>query len=209
MKSGDEKNEIELSARQRVFAPTFPVGSVGYNLNLMRGVWHDRLELFEPDGTPRFDDRQGGQPGASPFENLVYIDFDGENFRQTNVAFRGRPTHVRSFEGKLIEGILHFAKLGENDPGHVGVSGGTGILIFTPKLIDESWQRYSEPDYIRISGDTRTRCTMLYRDGKLVRTLSVVGHRLSPFAGKRMSFDPRGENGGVHEVKSVTEVFKK
>ena len=187
----------------------FQIGTVGYNLMLMRGVWHDRLELFEIDGTPRFMDEQGGKPGASPFENLVYIDFDGENFRQTNVTFRGRPVHVRSFQGKLIDGVLHFEKLGANDPGHIGVSGGIGVLIFAPKMIDESWMRYSEPDFIKIDGDRRTRNTMLYRDGVLVRTLSVKGFRLSPVADKRMPFDPRGEIGNVHDAQSVTEVFKK
>ena len=187
----------------------FPIGSVGYNLNLMRGIWHDRLELFELDGTPRHHDTQGGTPGTSPYENLVYIDFDGEIYRQTNVTFRGRPVHSRSFEAKLVDGILRFVKLGEGDGGHVGVSGGVGILIFTPLKIDESWMRYSEPDYISINGNTRTRNTMLYRDGKLVRTLSVVGHKLSPVADKRMSFDPRGEIGEVHDIQSVTEVFRK
>ena len=187
----------------------FSIGSVGYNLNLMRGIWHDKLELFELDGTPRYYDTQGGKEGRSPFENLVYIDFDGENYRQTNVTFRGRPFHIRSFEAKLVDGILHFNKLGEGDSGHVGVSGGIGILIFTPNIIDESWMRYSEPDYISINGNTRTRNTMLYREGKLVRTLSVIGHKLSPVADKRMSFDPRGEIGSVHDLQSVTEVFKK
>ena len=187
----------------------FSIGSVGYNLNLMRGIWHDKLELFELDGTPRYYDTQGGKEGGSPFENLVYIDFDGENYRQTNVTFRGRPFHIRSFEAKLVDGILRFNKLGEGDSGHVGVSGGIGILIFTPNIIDESWMRYSEPDYISINGNTRTRNTMLYREGKLVRTLSVIGHKLSPVADKRMSFDPRGEIGSVHDIQSVTEVFKK
>jgi hypothetical protein len=186
----------------------FEIGSVGYNLNLMNGVWHDYLELFELNGTPRFEDSQGGQPGASPFENIVYIDFDGEILRQTNVTFRGRPVHVRSFTSKLIDGILHFDKLGPNDPGHVGVSGGVGVLIFTPKVIDESWMNYSEPDYIRIDGNKRYRNTMLYRGGKLVRTLSVVGHKLSPVADKRVSFDPRGIDGDIHNVRSITEVFK-
>jgi hypothetical protein len=187
----------------------FPVGSVGYNLALMRGVWHDHLELFELDGAPRHEDAQGGQPGASPFDNLVYIDFDGETYRQTNVTFRGRPLHVRSFTATLREGILHFDKLGPQDPGHVGVSGGPGVLIFTPQAIDESWQRYSEPDYIRLIGpDQRTRNTMLYRDGKLVRTLSVTGYRLAPVADRRMPFDPRGAEGPVHEIRSVTEVFR-
>jgi hypothetical protein len=185
----------------------FPVGSVAYNLDLMRGVWHDKCSLFELDGTPRLYDEQGGTPGNSPYENLVYIDFDGENYRQTNVTFKGRPLHVRSFEAQVRNGILRFNKLGEGDGGHVGVSGGSGILIFTPMFIDDSWKEYSEPDYISINGDNRTRNTMLYRKGKLVRTLSVVGTRLSPVADKRMPFDPRGEIGEVHDIQSVTEVF--
>jgi hypothetical protein len=187
----------------------FAIGTVGYNLNLMRGIWHDRCEYFELDGTPKVHDDNGGTPGASPYENLVYIDFDGENYRQTNVCFRGRPMHVRSFEAQIRDGILRFNKLGDGDGGHVGISGGKGILIFTPMLIDESWERYSEPDFIRIEGDRRTRNTMLYRDGKLVRTLSVVGTRLSPTADKRWSLDPRGEIGEVHDIQSVTSVFKR
>ena len=204
-----EKDKFSVSPRPTVSASSFPIGSVAYNLDLMRGVWHDKCSLFELDGTPRFHDTQGGTPGASPYENLVYIDFDGENYRQTNVTFRGRPLHIRSFEAKVRDGILRFNKLGDGDGGHVGISGGIGILIFTPMLIDESWERYSEPDFICINGNTRTRNTMLYRDGKLVRTLSVVGQKLAPAADKRMSFDPRGEIGEVHDVQSVTEVFKK
>jgi hypothetical protein len=50
---------------------------------------------------------------------------------------------------------------------------------------------------------------MLYREGKLVRTLSVVGQRLSPAADRRWSLDPRGESGEVHDIQSITEVFKK
>jgi hypothetical protein len=203
-----EKNEISASPRPLV-SPSHQVGSVAYNLNLMRGIWHDRCEYFELDGTPKFHDDNGGTPGASPYENIVYIDFDGENYRQTNVCFRGRPLHVRSFEAQMRDEILRFNKLGEGDGGHVGVSGGIGILIFTPMLIDDSWTRYSEPDFIRIEGDRRTRNTMLYRNGKLVRTLSVVGTRLSPVADKRVSFDPRGEIGEVHDIQSVTEVFRK
>jgi hypothetical protein len=175
----------------------------------MRGVWHDHLELFEPDGAHRPVDAQGGQPGASPFDNLVYIDFDGENYRQTNVTFQGRPLHVRSFCGKLVEGVLLFEKLGPNDPGHIGVAAGEGVLIFAPAVIDDSWMRYSEPDYIRVIGDTRTRNTMLYRDGKLVRTMNVTGKRLAPAADKRMDFDPRGPKGDVHDVQSVTRAFEK
>lgn len=201
--------EVSASPRPFVSLSQIPIGSVAYNLMLMRGIWHDCCELFELDGMPRFHDTQGGTPGASPYENLVYIDFDGENYRQTNITFRGRPLHVRSFEAKVVDGILRFNKLGEGDGGHVGISGGVGILIFTPMLIDDSWERYSEPDFIRIDGNTRTRNTMLYRDGKLVRTLSVVGHKISPVADKRVSFDPRGEIGEVHDIQSVTGVFKR
>ncbi len=188
---------------------TFPPGSVAANLMLMRGIWHDRVELFELDGTPLQFDEHGGTPGASPYENIVYIDFDGENFKQTNVTFRGRPVHVRSFESKVVDGILRFNKLGEGDAGHVGISGGSGILIFTPMTIDDSWQRYSEPDFIRIDGNTRTRHTMLYRNGRLVRTLKATGQKIAETAEHRVSFDPRGMDGDVHDIQSVTDVFKK
>jgi hypothetical protein len=212
MKKKYSESENKIAASPSLSVPAsqqFPIGSVAYNLCLMRGIWHDRCEYFKLDGTPKFNDMHGGTPGASPYENIVYIDFDGENYRQTNVCFRGRPLHVRSFEAKVIDGILRFNKLGEGDGGHVGISGGVGVLIFTPMLIDDSWEKYSEPDFIRIDGERRTRNTMLYRNGRLVRTLSVVGHRLSPMADKRVSFDPRGEDGEVHDIQSVTRVFKK
>jgi len=38
--------------------PTFPIGSVGHNLMLMRGIWHDQIELYELDGSPLNDDDQ-------------------------------------------------------------------------------------------------------------------------------------------------------
>ena len=186
----------------------FPVGSVAHNLMLLTGVWHDRIELFELDGRPREHDTQGGTPGASPYENLVYIDFDGVELRQTNITFRGRPLHVRSFSSRIVDGILRFEKLGPNDPGHVGIAAGEGVLIFTPIIIDDSWMRYSEPDYIRITGDTRTRNTMLYRDGKLVRTMNVTGKLLTRDTSKRIDLDPRGSDGDVHEAPSTTQVFK-
>ena len=61
--------------------PVFPVGSVGYNLMLLRGTWHDHIELYNLDGTPLDDDSAAGSgsPGPGPFDNLVYIDFDGDN----------------------------------------------------------------------------------------------------------------------------------
>ena len=72
--------------------PTFPIGSVGYNLLQLRGVWHDHIELYNLDGTPLDDDSSAGSgtPGPGPFDNLVYIDFDGKDFSLTNVHIRGR-----------------------------------------------------------------------------------------------------------------------
>ena len=57
--------------------PNFPVASVAHTLTQLRGVWHDHINLFELDGRKLSDDSQSGSPGAGPFENLVYIDFDG------------------------------------------------------------------------------------------------------------------------------------
>nr|MCH1922617.1 hypothetical protein [Shewanella ferrihydritica] len=67
-------------------ATVFPIGSVGHTLMQLRGTWHDSVELFHLDGTPLVDDTQAGSgtPGQSPFDNLVYIDFDGVNFKITN-----------------------------------------------------------------------------------------------------------------------------
>ena len=68
--------------------PVFPVGSVGHNLMLLRGTWHDHIELYNLDGTPLEDDSGAGSgsPGPGPFDNLVYIDFDGENFALTTAS---------------------------------------------------------------------------------------------------------------------------
>ena len=63
--------------KQEYFMPVFPVGSVGHNLMQMRGVWHDHVEIFDLAGKPLEDDPLSGTPGAAPFDNLVYIDFDG------------------------------------------------------------------------------------------------------------------------------------
>lgn len=82
----------------------FPPSSVGHHLLRMRGVWHDHVEIFGLDGTPLAADTWAGAAGAVPFDNLVYIDFDGVTYRQTNVTFRGRPLHVRSFQGTLRGG---------------------------------------------------------------------------------------------------------
>jgi hypothetical protein len=188
---------------------SFPIGTVGYLLNAMRGIWHDRLEACTLDGQPLDNDPYGSVSGASPFENLVYLDFDGENYRQTNVTFRGRPLHIRSFTGVLKNGILHFDKLGPDDPGHIGVAAGHDTLMFIPAQITDALKRYSEPDFIRLIGTIeRTRTTVLYRDGIAVRTLDVRGVKLSPDPTRRLPVDPRGADGDVHETRSVTKVFE-
>lgn len=187
----------------------FAPASVGYMLTMMRGVWHDHIELYDLSGKPIALDEKAGSPGASPFDNLVYIDFDGENYVQTNVTFLGRPLHTRTFTGKLVEGILRFDKLGPNDPGHIGVSAGNNVLAFLPAKIDDSLKRYTEPDFLFLSPpDRRTRSTVLYRDGVAVRSLHAQGHKIAPLATQRVPHDPRGHNGEVHEIRSTTQVFK-
>ncbi len=189
-----------------VFSP----GTVGDTLLRMRGVWHDYVSIYTLAGTPLAVDEHSGTPGPAPFDNLVYVDFDGEHYHQTNVTFRGRPLHVRTFSGKLIDGVLHFDRLGPRDPGHIGVSGGPGVLFFIASMVDESMHRYSEPDCIRLLGQAeRTRTTVLYRHGKAVRTLTANGYRIAPTADRRVADDPRGPDGPVHDRSEDTTVFRK
>ena len=187
----------------------FAPGTVGYLLNLMNGVWHDHINLYDLAGKPIELDMKAGTPGASPFDNLVYIEFDGIHYKQTNVTFKGRPLHVRSFTGKLIEGVLHFDKLGPNDPGHIGVAAGYNVIAFMPQIINDSLKKYTEPDFITIfSPQQRARSTLLYRDGVPVRTLHAQGYKVAPIANRRVPSDPRGEAGDVHDDRSETQVFK-
>ncbi|MBL8046582.1 MAG: hypothetical protein JNL09_08580 [Anaerolineales bacterium] len=103
-----------------------------------------------------------------------------------------------------------FNKLGPDAPEHIGVSGGPGILFFTPRHVDEAWQRYSEPDCIRlIDANHRTRTTVLYRNGVAVRTLTAYGQRLAATAHQRVELDPRGPDGPVHNLPGETQVFRK
>ena len=186
----------------------FPLGSVGHSLSQMAGVWHDRVEIYSPDGTPLVEDPASGTPGPAPFENLVYVSFDGDRLVQTNVAFRGRPLASRTFSGRLIDGVLHFDRLGPNDPGHIGVSGGPGILFFVAGELGEATQRYCEPDCVRLLGPSeRTRTTVLYRGGKVIRTLTTYGTRLSPQVEHRLACDPRGPDGPIHDGYHPTAVF--
>jgi hypothetical protein len=191
-------------------AKVFPVGSVGHNLTLMCGVWHDHCEAFSPSGEPLAEDALSGTPGASPWDNLVYVSFDGESYRQTNVTFQGRPAHERTFHGKLVEGVLYFGKLGPDDPDHIGYSGGPGVLFFSGKHVTDAWQRYAEPDCIRLVGTSeRTRTTLLYRNGVAVRCLTANGTRIAPVADRRVPWDPRGPEGPVHGEPKATLVFAK
>lgn len=188
----------------------FPPGTVGHTLSLMNGVWHDRVEVFSLAGLALAEDTLSGTPGAAPFDNLVYVSFDGASYTQTNVTFRGRPLHTRTFRGKLEDGVLVFDRLGPDDPEHIGVSGGPGILFFNPRRMTDAWNRYHEPDCIRLLGPgQRTRTTVLYRDGVAQRTLTANGYKVAPDASLRVPWDPRGPEGSVHEPHRDTLVFRK
>lgn len=182
--------------------------SVADTLASMCGVWHDRVSVYDLAGRPLASDAHSGTPGAAPFENLVYVEFDGRDYRQTNVTIAGRPLHVRSFSGRLDDGVLVFDALGPGDPVHVGVSGGPGVLFFAARNVTDAWLRYAEPDCIRLVADgVRTRTTLLYRDGIAVRTLTADGLRIAARGDRRVPIDPRGANGPVHQPRSETRVF--
>jgi hypothetical protein len=184
-------------------------GSVLANLRAMRGVWHDRLTATDPAGMPLTSDPHGGTPGPLPYENLVYVDVDDDGrFAQTNVVLRGREPHVRSFTGSVRDGVLVFDALGPEDPGHVGVSGGAGVLVFLPRRLDApSLRRFSDPDVITFDARSRTRVTTLYRQAELVRVLTVAGYRVADDPSRRVPWDPRGPEGPVHEERSATRVY--
>jgi len=183
--------------------------TVADTLALMRGVWRDHVAGYSPDGTPLADDPHGGTPGPLPYEQLVYLDFDGERYTQTNVVLSGRPAHSRTFTGRIDGGVLVFDALGPEAPRMLGVSGGPGVLVFTPERVDtEAHQRFADPDWIRhLGGDQRTRTTTLYRDGLIRRVLTVSGTRIAGDTGRRHALDPRGAEGAVHEVRSTTRVY--
>ena len=186
----------------------FAAGTVGHTLERMRGVWHDRVEIYDLSGVPLGFDELSGSPGPAPFDNLVYVDFDGCEYRQTNVTFRGRPVATRTFTGTLVDGVLVFHRLGPEAPEHIGVSGGPGVLFFSTRSITDHCRRYSEPDCVRLLDDhRRTRTTLLYRNGTAVRTLTAEGVRLTPTCDERVSVDPRGEGGPVHQVPGATRVW--
>jgi hypothetical protein len=183
--------------------------SVAETLTRMCGVWHDRVQVYDLAGRVLDADVWSGTPGQAPFENLVYIDFNGHAYRQTNVTIAGRPLHVRTFTGRLDDGVLVFDRLGPDDPEHIGLSGGPGVLVFAARRVTEAWCRYAEPDFIRLLGDdARTRTTLLYRGGAAIRTLTADGRRVAARGDRRVPIDPRGAVGPVHEPRRDTPVFR-
>ncbi len=191
--------------------PTFPIGSVGYNMMLMRGTWHDHIELYNLDGTPLNTDSDlgAGTPGPSPFDNLAYIDFDGYNLKLTNVHIRGRELATKTFAAKMEDGLLVFDELGPGAFNNVGVSGGPGILTFNALEMGKHTDVYLEPDFIALVGNgQRIRHTVLYRDKVAVRTLTARGTRLSPTCDVRHSTDPRGPDGPVHGEVFVSPIWQ-
>ena len=190
-------------------APTGPtVTPLDETLEALVGVWQDHIEAHGPDGTVLDHDPHGGVPGPMPYDNLVYIDFDGKHYRQSNVVLSGRPAHVRTFDAAVDDGVLTFARLGPDAPEHIGVSAGPGVVWFLARDVGPAWEHYSEPDIIQVQGDHRTRHTALWRDGSLVRTLTVTGRRLSDDPTRRVPQDPRGPNGPVHEDRRPTQVWE-
>ena len=182
--------------------PVFPIGSVGYNLMLLRGTWHDHIELYNLDGTPLDDDSAAGSgsPGPGPFDNLVYIDFDGDRLFLTNVHIRGRDTAAKTFTGRMRHGLLVFDPLGPGAYENIGMSGGPGILTFNARGLNPATDTYMEPDFIMLTAPgERVRHTVLYRHGEAVRTLTARGTRLWPSCDRRHTLDPRGSDGPVHE----------
>ena len=161
---------------------TFEHGSVGDNLSRMAGVWHDHIDLYNLDGSPLDDDSLvgSGTPGPGPFENLVYIDFDGSKLLLTNVHIKGREVAAKTFSGQMRDDLLVFDPLGPGAYENIGMSGGPGILTFNAHAMDRATDVYMEPDFIILTGpDQRVRHTVLYRGGVAVRTLTARGKRLS------------------------------
>jgi hypothetical protein len=190
--------------------PVFPVGSVGYNLMLLRGTWHDHIELYKLDGSPLDDDSSAGSgsPGPGPFENLVYIDFDGARLKLTNVHTRGREPSAKTFCGSLQDDLLVFDPLGPGAYENVGMSGGPGILTFNARRLGQATDVYMEPDFIMLTAPgERVRHTVLYRHGEAVRTLTARGTRLSASCDQRHSLDVRGEQGPVHETPFSSTIW--
>lgn len=193
------------------------MGQLTDDLFAMVGVWHDHLTAYDRHGHAVDEDPHGGVPGPFPYDNLVYCDFDGRTWTQTNVTFRGRPTAVRTFEADVEDDVLAFRTLGPEAPRHLGVSGGPGLIWFVAEdMAEPGLQRYCEPDLIRLDTTPeatgqparRWRTTVLWRDARLVRPMLVEGVRLDTDTSRRHQWDPRqGPPEAVHERRSSTNHY--
>lgn len=165
--------------------------------------------MFELDGRPLEEDSKAGSPGESPFENLVYIDFDGERLTLTNVHLSGRATSAKTFAARLSDGLLVFDSLGPGAYENIGMSGGPGVLTFAARELGKATDVYFEPDFIIVTAPgERTRHTVLYRDGVAVRTLTAKGKRIAPTCDTRHALDPRGTDGPVHGEPVQAGIWK-
>ena len=186
-----------------------PAGEPTDDLLAMRGVWRDHLRAYDSHGVEVDHDHYGGVSGPFPYENLVYVDFDGSTYTQTNVTLSGRTPSVRTFEASVCSNVLTFRILGPEAPIHIGVSGGPGLIWFVPQsLAPDGIQRYSEPDLIRIDGDRRWRTTVLYRNAEFVRTMLVEGVRLTSVTEVKHALDPRAAAESVHAIRSSTDHYR-
>lgn len=175
----------------------------------LRGVWRDRLTAVDGSGREVTHDPHGGVPGAFPYENLVYIDFDGEHFVQTSVVSSGRDPAVRTFEARRNGETLVFTRLGPGAPNIVGISPMRGHLWFVADdILHDGISRYAEPDHVHVEGDRRWRHTVLWRHGSLVRVMHVAGSLLGRDTSRRRSDDPRGADGPVHDTRSEVEMYE-
>ena len=173
------------------------------------GVWHDHLSAVDGAGRAVAFDPHGGIPGEFPYENLVYIDFDGTRFTQTSVVVSGRAPAIRTFEASLEGDTLRFVPLGPGAPDIVGISPVRGELWFVAdSIVHDGITRYAEPDHIRVDGDRRWRDTVLWRYGDVVRVMHVSGQRLTRDTSRRADIDPRGSVGSVHDDRSEVEMYR-
>ena len=179
------------------------------DLFAMCGVWRDTCRAYDPTGDEIYYDHAGGAPGEFPFDNLVYVDFDGERYLQTNVSVDRTTLQERTFGATVANACLTFDRLGPEAPRHVGHSGGPGLIWFVAADCgDPGLRNYCEPDLIRLEGDRRWRNTVLWRDRSIARLLRVEGVRLSQDTAVRHQLDPRPP-GPVHGARSQTTHYQR